>query len=315
MATDRPDPALARPVADVSTAPAEIRVVVVTYSPGAHLERFLDTLPAATHRPVEVVLADNGSTDGVPERVSAAGRGRLLRTGGNLGYGRAANHGAAGAQARWILVANPDITWAPGALDALCDAAARWPRGGAFGPAIRTPEGRLYPSARAIPSLGRGIGHALCGWWWPANPWTAAYRQERGAPREAPVGWLSGSCLLLRRDAFEAVGGFDPAYFMFFEDLDLCERLGRAGWQSVYVPAAVVTHDQGHSWRDRPAPMVRAHHRAAYTYLARRYAGRRWLPLRVALRLGLAARAVAAMLFHRVGEETRPTRSADLLED
>ena len=103
---------------------------------------------------------------------------------------------------------------------------SRWPAGGAFGPAIVTPDGQLYPSARALPSLGRGIGHALAGWWWPTNPWTASYRQERESPVEGECGWLSGSALLVRREAFEAVGGFDPKYFMYFEDVDLCDRLG-----------------------------------------------------------------------------------------
>ena len=135
---------------------------------------------------------------------------------------------------------------------------SRPPTGGrtpaSLGPLIETADGDIYPSARALPSLGRGIGHALCGWWWPANPWTAAYRRERGAPAEGAVGWLSGSCLLLRRKAFDAVGGFDPAYFMYFEDVDLGDRLGRAGWQNVYVPGRA-----GHAHR-RPR-----HRRAAAT--------------------------------------------------
>src|SRR5664280_1474932 len=101
----------------------------------------------------------------------------LHRIGGNVGYGRAANYGASGATGEWLVVANPDIEWAAGALDTLLTAAERWPRAGALGPAIRTPEGALYPSARAFPSLARGLGHAAFGWWWPANPWTAAYRR------------------------------------------------------------------------------------------------------------------------------------------
>ena len=108
------------------------------------------------------------------------------------------------------------------------------------------------PERRALPSLGRGIGHALAGWWWPTNPWTAAYRQERGAPVEGRCGWLSGSALLVRREAFEAVGGFDPQYFMYFEDVDLCDRLARAGWSSIYVPSAVVEHTGGHATRREP---------------------------------------------------------------
>ncbi len=295
--------------------PPFVRVVVVTYSPGATLQVFLDSLAAATNRPYEVVLADNGSTDGVPQRAAARPEVTLVPTGGNLGYGRAANLGARGALAPWLIIANPDIIWRQGSLDTLVDAARRWHRAGAFGPAILTSEGDLYPSARALPSLGRGIGHALAGWWWPANPWTASYRQERGRPFEGPAGWLSGSCLLVRRTAFEQVGGFDPSYFMYFEDVDLCDRMGRAGWPSVYVPDAVVEHTGGHATRRAPKLMLRAHHLSAYRYLARRYAGPAWAPVRLVLALGLAGRYIVTRFSRRAAEGAAPTRSADVLDD
>jgi N-acetylglucosaminyl-diphospho-decaprenol L-rhamnosyltransferase len=198
-------------------------------------------------------------------------------------------------------------------LDTLLDAASRWPRGAAFGPAILTPEGDLYPSARAFPTLSRGIGHALLGWWWPANPWTRSYRRESGGPVEASAGWLSGSCMVLRRGAFDEVGGFDPAYFMYFEDLDLCRRLADAGWQSVYVPSAVVEHTGAHSTRRNRAAMLRAHHASAYRYLARSYPGGRWLPLRAVLRLGLAARYGLSLRIRGLGEGAKPTRHGDVL--
>jgi N-acetylglucosaminyl-diphospho-decaprenol L-rhamnosyltransferase len=153
-------------------------------------------------------------------------------------------------------------------------------------------DGSRYPSARELPSLTQGVGHALLGRLWPSNPWTTAYqrRQESTVDQERTAGWLSGACLLLRREAFEQVGGFDEGYFMFFEDLDLGERLGLAGWHNVHVPSAQVTHVGGTSWRDRPAPMIRAHHRSAARYLCRRYD--RWYhwPVRVAIRLGLRVR-------------------------
>lgn len=293
---------------------SSLTVVVVTYSPGPTLGAFLDSLQKATTASYRVVIVDNGSSDGAAERAAAEyPETELIRAGGNLGFGRAANVGAARADGEWLVIANPDVSWRPGSLDVLLDATERWPRGGAFGPAILT-DGSLYPSARALPSLGRGIGHALLGWWWPANPWTRAYRRERGTPSEGAVGWLSGSCLLLRRAAFEAVGGFDPAYFMYFEDLDLCERLGGAGWQNVYVPDAVVSHIGGHATSQCRTEMVSEHHRSAYRYLSRRYAGARWLPLRLALRVGLAGRSALSRLVYAVGEGARPTRRADVLE-
>lgn len=294
---------------------SDLRVVVVTYSPGDALPTFLDTLAAATSADYDVVLADNGSTDGSVEVAAKRPNVRLLATGSNLGYGRAANLGATDGVANesWLVVANPDVIWEPGSLDTLLAAGKRWPRAGALGPAILTPQGDLYPSARSFPSLGRGVGHALCGWWWPSNPWTKAYRRERGTPAEDATGWLSGSCMLLRRKAFEEVGGFDDGYFMYFEDLDLCRRLRATGWASVYVPDAVVTHTGAHATSRAPEVMLRAHHDSAYRYLAADYPGRRWFLLRAALRVGLTARYWLSRLVRGMGEGARPTRRADVL--
>jgi N-acetylglucosaminyl-diphospho-decaprenol L-rhamnosyltransferase len=286
-----------------------IAVVTVTYSPGESLTAFLDSLATATNRPVDIVLADNGSVDGSVEQAAELPGVRVVRTGGNVGYGRAANLGVRDTTAELVVVANPDIVWEPGSLDALVAAAGRWSQGAAFGPLILTPEGVIYPSARALPSLGRGIGHAVFGWWWPSNPWTAAYRVETERPRERTAGWLSGSCLLLRRDAFDAVGGFDPGYFMYFEDLDLGDRLGRAGWQNVYVPSAVVCHTGGHATSRDPGRMAAEHHRSAWRYLSGRYRGWRWLPVRIALRAGLGMRSMLASRVPKIAAGAEPQQS------
>ena len=291
--------------------PAPVRVVVVTWSSSAVLPRFLSSLRSATSSPYDVVVADNASPTGppaVPEGV------RLLETGGNLGYGKGANLGASGFAGDWLVIANPDVEWEPGALDELIEAAGRWPRAGCLGPAIRTTDGRLYPSARAFPSLGRGLGHAVFGPFWPGNPWTRSYRAEVGTPVEGRTGWLSGSLMLVRRQAWEQVGGFDPKYFMYCEDMDLCRRLAEAGWDNVYVPSAVITHVGGHATAARPKAMLREHHRALYTYLSEHYRGPRWAPLRALLGAGLLARYLVAARVRSVGEGAAPTRSADLLE-
>jgi N-acetylglucosaminyl-diphospho-decaprenol L-rhamnosyltransferase len=270
-------------------------VVTVTYSPGPHLDRFLASLPLATDRPVQVLMADNGSTDGTPqEAVRRYPNARLFETGANLGYGGAVNRAVAqldGEPGEFVIVANPDVQWGPGSIDALLDAAARWPHAAALGPLIREPDGSVYPSARQLPSLIRGGMHAVVGPLWPANPWTASYRQDRVEPSERPVGWLSGSCLLVRRNAFDAVGGFDERYFMYMEDVDLGDRLGRAGWLNVYVPSAEVLHHKGHSTGRDPAVNLAAHHRSTYTYLADRHAGWHRAPLRWTMRGALAARS------------------------
>lgn len=283
----------------------ELAVVTVTYSPGETLEAFLDSLKAATDRPARVVLADNGSVDGAPERAARRDGVELLRIGENVGYGTAANRAVVtlGPEVGWVVVANPDLEWGEGSIDTLLAAAGRWPRAGALGPLIRDPDGSVYPSARLLPSLGRGAGHAVLGRVWPANPWSRAYRQSEARIGERAAGWLSGSCLLLRRTAFDSVGGFDPRYFMYFEDVDLGDRLGKAGWLNVYVPGAEVTHLGGVS-TSKPEVSVRMlteHHRSAYRYLADRHPGVAAAPVRAALRAGLAVRARAELRAARQG--------------
>lgn len=286
----------------------QLAVVTVTYSPGEFLTQFLDTLPAATAARTQVVLADNGSTDGAPEAAAERENVRLVRTGGNIGYGAGINHAVAelDPSIEFVVVANPDLRWNAGTIDALLSAAARWPNAGAFGPLVRELDGSVYPSARELPSLLGGTVHAVLGTVWRANPWTRRY-QQRDELAEREVGWLSGSCILVRRKAFDAIGGFDGRYFMFMEDVDLGDRLAKAGWSNVYVPAAEVTHAKSHAVSRSPELMLPAHHASVYKYLADRHPHWWQAPLRLGLRAGLAARsriAVRAALRERAAAET-----------
>ncbi|MCW4352321.1 glycosyltransferase family 2 protein [Hoyosella sp. YIM 151337] len=286
---------------------SRLAVVTVTYSPGPHLDAFLSTLAVATKERPEVILADNGSTDGAPEAAAEKYQAvRLLRTGANIGYGGAVNRAVAELDpaVEFIVVANPDIRWSMGAIDVLLAAAGRWPRAGSLGPLIRNVDGSVYPSARQVPTLFSGGAHAVLGSVWPRNPWTLRYRQENERITERAVGWLSGSCLLLRRAAFDSVGGFDSRYFMYMEDVDLGDRLGKEGWLNVYVPGAEVTHAKGHAAGRHPEIMLPAHHESAYRFQADRHPHWWQAPLRAALRGGLKARsrlAVAAALRDQQG--------------
>lgn len=293
---------LTRIVIEKKTLP--LAVVTVTYSPGEHLAPFLDSLAGATTRGTWTVLADNGSVDGVPQ-AAAAERDRVefLGTGGNLGYGGGMNAGVRRLRSlresgevdpEFLLLSNPDVVFLPGAVDELIACARRWPRGGSLGPRILEPDGSTYPSARALPTLGTGAGHALFSRVWPANPWTRAYRQGQDMDSERAAGWLSGSCLLLRWEAFDAVGGFDERYFMYLEDVDLGDRLGRAGYDNVYCPTARITHAQGHATENHSTAMLSAHHASAYRFQADRIPARWQAPLRWVLRAGLAGRAAVA---------------------
>lgn len=276
-----------------------LAVVTVTFSPGRYLSDFLSSLCLATSHPTLTILADNGSTDGVPE---AAARDHadveFFDTGGNSGYGAGMNAGARfartwGVDEEFFLIANPDVTFSEGSLDELIACARRHPQAAAVGPRIVEPDGTNYPSARAVPTLTTGIGHALFGTVWPSNPWSKAYRNDADMSSERTAGWLSGSCLLVRWEAFDAIGGFDERYFMYMEDVDLGDRFTRAGWSNIFCPSAVITHAKGHSTKAHRGAMLRAHHDSAYRFQADRYPHWFEAPLRAALWLGLRVRGLA----------------------
>ncbi|MDR7354894.1 N-acetylglucosaminyl-diphospho-decaprenol L-rhamnosyltransferase [Corynebacterium felinum] len=282
-----------------------IAIVTVTYSPGEYLDPFLDSCAEATQAGVEIILADNGSTDQVPQRAAKARENvTFLPTGGNVGYGSAINFAANYLRpliakglidGEYFVISNPDVVFDPGSIDEMIACAKRWEQRGVqladVGPYIRQSDGSAYPSARSVPTLRNGIGHALFAGIWPGNPWSKSYFDDAVMDQERTAGWLSGSCLLVRWDAFDAIGGFDERYFMYMEDVDLGDRFGRAGFVNVFCPTAQITHAVGHSAAKHPEKMLPAHHNSAYRFQADRHPHWYQLPLRVLLWLGLKARA------------------------
>jgi N-acetylglucosaminyl-diphospho-decaprenol L-rhamnosyltransferase len=274
--------------------PPRVAVITVSFSSANELEGFLASVSSASTSPIDTVIADNKPGGDVPVAQLAKRHGaRYLGLDENVGYGRAVNAAEAtlADSVEWMLVSNPDVNLTPGVLDTLVAAGDENVDIGSVGPRILTPEGAVYPSARSVPSLRTGIGHAIFGNRWVNNPWTRAYRRENGnAPERREAGWLSGACLLIRRTAFVELGGFDPGFFMYFEDVDLGYRLGKAGYRIVYEPAAIVTHSGGHSTSSDSTKMIAVHHESARRFLNKKYSGAIFWPVRAVLMLGLKLR-------------------------
>ncbi|HWD51046.1 MAG TPA: glycosyltransferase family 2 protein [Acidimicrobiales bacterium] len=272
-----------------------VAVVVVNYESGPVLASCVASLEAEA--PAELVVVDNGSTDGSVGELRRRCPGiAVVDPGRNLGYGAAANRGAAATRSELILVCNPDLSVRSGALGEMATALDSDPAIAVVGPLIRTPEGERYPSARQFPSMIDAAGHAMLGQFVPRNRFTRAYQQadlDRGVDTVWPVDWVSGACFLVRRSAFEQIGGFDERYFMYLEEVDLCWRLGQAGWRVGYAPAAVVTHQQGVSTDRHPYRMIIEHHRSLLRFAGQSTSGwrRALLPLVV---VGIGVRAVLA---------------------
>lgn len=274
-----------------------VGIVTVAYRSNDVLEDFLSSVADATASEVAVVVVDNAPTGPEPARDVAQRHGaHYLPLPANPGYGGGMNAGVAllPDDIEWVLLSNPDVVLAPHAIDLLRETASDDDAIGAVGPAVMNPDGTVYPSARSVPSLRTGVGHALFMNLWARNPWTLAYRHDddqSGERRDA--GWLSGSCLLVRRAAFDAIGGFDEGYFMYFEDVDLGFRLGRAGFRNVYEPAARVEHIGAVSTGRGSDGMIRAHHDSARRWIRKKYTGWWLWPVRAALEVGLAMRSAA----------------------
>lgn len=282
--------------------------VVVNYEAGPSLRACVESLLAddSAGGPPEVVVVDNGSTDGsVAALLAAFPDVTVLTPGANLGYARAANLGTAATRAPVVAVLNPDAEVERGTAAALLEAMRASDRLGAVGPKLYNADGTRYPSARATPSLTDAIGHALLGGIAPGNRFTRAYRQFDVDPDLGrPVEWISGAAVWLRRDALDRIGGWDERFFLFFEDVDLCRRLADDGWIVAYEPSGHVVHTVGESRSRRPVRSLVEHHRAAYRYAAKWWHGPRRLLLPAAAAfLGLrgAVLAVAAAARPRPG--------------
>jgi len=276
---------------------------VVDHDTGPLLEGCVRSLLADGAGPVVVV--ENGEPGSAKSALSSllsepeGAALRLVQPGRNLGFGAGANRGLAalaGVEAlEWVLISNADLVVHPGALDALRSALQDRPAWAMVGPRIYTDTGAVYPSVRHFPSLVDAAGHALFALINPANRFTKRYNP--GTPDGegmVDAGWISGSCFLARRSALEELGGFDEAYFMYAEDMDLCWRAHAAGWGVGFAGAASVTHIQGVSTARYPYKMMVAHHRSALRFTVRTTTGwqRLALPLAVlvlGLRLAMAS--------------------------
>lgn len=215
----------------------DVTVAVVSYQTRSHLRACLGSLEGAG----DVWVVDNGSTDGSREMVrDDFGWVTLVEAQENLGYGAAVNLVAARTSSPWLAASNADVVLEAGALEALLAAARTDPRAGVVAPRLVRPDGTTEHSAHAFPTLGftaafalglaRPFGERLC--------LPGAWDPERA--RHVP--WAIGAFLLLRREAWVAVGGFDERQWLFAEDLDLGWRLRQAGWATRYEPRARVRH-------------------------------------------------------------------------
>ena len=251
-----------------------VTVAIVSWNTSDLLARCLESLaPEAEAGRATVWVVDNASTDGSADLVRERfGWVNLIASDENLGFGTAVNLVAARTRSPWIATANADVALRPGALEALLAAGARDPRAGAVAPRLVLPDGTTQHSVFAFPTItfsfllasaafrfSRTLGdrRAFPGYW--------------NAERARHVPWAVAAFLLVRRSAWDEVGGFDERQWMYAEDLDLGWRLHQAGWATRYDPRAHVDHESAASTTQLFGPELAPHwQRATYGCIARR---------------------------------------------
>jgi hypothetical protein len=264
-----------------AAATPRVSAVIVSFNTRDGLLRCLGALLAHAGVPVEAIVVDNASTDGSVEAVQTRFPGtRIIVNPANFGFSRANNAGLRAARGEYRLVLNSDCEVSPGAVEALCAVLDARPDVGVVGPRTLGGDGRpqvsfgsaLRPLAEWRQGrLVRGVkaGHA-----------DALRRAAALSEREQEPDWVSASCLLARRAALEAVGGFDESFFLYEEDVDLCLRIRGAGWRVVYTPAASVVHHLGRSMDQAPSLARLEYHRSHLRYYRKHNGAAQVLALR-----------------------------------
>ena len=237
--------------AGVICSPSGVAIIIVSYQSHEDIIRCLDSLGEARTR-AQVIVVDNASRDGTADAVRRAfPEVSVLSMPKNMGFAVACNRGMRASTSRYCLFLNPDVRLSLDTLEDLVEVAERHPQAGIVGPRVLNEDGRTVQiSYRSFPTIGTLFFHqySLLNRVFPNNPWRRKYLlmgQDFSEPRG--VDWVSGCCMLARRDVVRELNGFDEQFFMYSEDVDLCLRAKQAGWQTWYDPRTCVTHRIGGS--------------------------------------------------------------------
>lgn len=281
----------------------QLSVVIVNFCQWrntARLTRQLRRSEAVRRGAAEVVVVDNHSPGHAAcRRLRRLSGVSVVRNGENQGFAKAVNRGGRLSRGEWVLLLNPDVTVPDGFLDAVLDAAQRWPaidpRAGVIGFQLRNRDGTRQASAGPFPTLLKTVAGLLL----PRSRRKCRHRHLAG---RAVVPWVTGGCLLVRRDCFEQLGGLDESFFLYYEDVDFCRRATAGGWTVWYEPALRVTHHFPLHARAVP-PLLRLVTRHALLTYSRKH----WP--------GWQARVLAGLVWAEAGAREAAARWGGLADD
>lgn len=278
----------------MSMADPTVSIIVVSYNTREMTLRCLRTLFANLGTlSVETCAVDNGSQDGSAAAIELHfPQVHLVRNEGNAGFGAANNCAMSLSRGRYLLLLNSDAFVGPGAIGELVDFLEKHPKVAVAGPRLLNADGSVQVSCFPFPTPLRAWVENL---WLPRLlPHTSRLGDYRtwAHDQERVVDWVVGACMLVRREAYEQVGGFDERFFMYSEEADWQRRMRDSGWQIAFTPAAAVQHLGGASGANEPARVNRHFFQSLDRYELKHHGWAGLLLFRVAMAVGSTLRAL-----------------------
>jgi GT2 family glycosyltransferase len=249
----------------------KLSIVIVNYNVKNLLKKCLESIfKYEKDVEFEVIIVDNNSKDHSKEMLKRDfPQAKLIENRRNVGFSRACNQGIRESHGRYILLLNPDTELTPGGFKKMIELMDSRPEVGICGPKMMDQEGNLQFSCRSFPSYLTAVSssQSILNRIFPDNFLSQKYllkEQDHSQIRE--VDWVSGSCLLAKREMLEKVGLLDERFYMYVEDVDLCYRAKKSGFSVFYFPLVVVIHHIGKSTQKKKFNMLLEHHRSMYYF-------------------------------------------------
>lgn len=262
-------------------------VVIVNWNGAEFLESLLRSV--AKENPRETIVIDNASTDGSMEILSKFSGLRILSNSENLGFGKAANQGIEQALTPYVLILNADMQALSGSIDALEQFMEENPKTAIVAPQLLFPDKRIQPSCRSFPTI-RGLFLYLS---YLDRVVPSGYRLKgKDHSQLAEVDQPMGAALMFRKSVLDTVGMFDPRYFLYMEEVDLCERIKRRGWKIFYLPKAQIIHHAGGSTRQDWERSQRNFFESVVRYFRARSSTPKMIMLKCSLAVALVLRSI-----------------------
>ncbi len=257
------------------TGSVDISIIIVTFNSAATIGGCLSNLSGAVNSLLyEIIVVDNTSTDDTLKIIESKSRdANVIRNTRNEGFGAACNKGVTEAHGEFILLVNPDARLDEGSIPALVKAARQTPNCGFAVPRLRFPSGEFQASCRQLPTTANMIfsrGSAL----------TRIFQSDksRGSRYTLPdfegttvVPAVAATVALVKRETYTSHQGFDPRFFMYMEDTDLCARLGQSGFVHLFVPTAGAVHEWGKGSSAGSVVRLARHHLSVWKYFLKHF--------------------------------------------